>query len=143
MRDARIGSLLESPAGAKKHSQFQAMCQRAPIPALESAEFFGRWWFDPASSQIRLSDKAAGYLQVGAGSHHQLVDGFMAVVLDDLLPLLSLVSSGSNTSLCMDFRVISSVDGVHWLRMRKLPADPRQPDMVSGTVADITPDQWT
>ena len=138
MRDVRIGSLLEKSSGSRNNTQSVAMRQRARTSALEPAEYSGRWWFDPESEQLRLSDKAAGYLQVDAGSPYQLVDSFMAVVLDDLLPLVSHVSTEQNVSTCLDFRVISAVDGVHWLRMRKLPQDPRHPHIVSGTMVDIT-----
>lgn len=138
MHDARIGSLLGNPATASKHNQATAERTHTSRSALESPDFFGRWWFDPVRSQLALSEKAASYLQVDPGSQQQLVDGFMAVVLEDLLPLVSHVSSGPSTSPCMDFRVISSVDGLHWLRMRKLPQDPLHPHIVSGTVVDIT-----
>jgi hypothetical protein len=138
MHDVPIGALLENSVEARKHTQPATMRQSARNSALKSAEFCGRWWFDPASAQLSLSDRAARYLQVDAGSHSQLVESFNAVVLDDLLPLVSHVSSRSSTTPSMDIRVISSVHGLRWLRMRKLPEDPCHPRIVSGTVVDIT-----
>jgi len=116
-----------------------AVRQNTSPAVLEEAASFGRWWFDPESSHMALSRAAAGYLHVEAGFHDRMDNCFIAVVLDDLLPLVSYLSGRPHPSTSLDFRVISAVDGLHWLRMTPLPADPAHPHMVSGILVDITP----
>jgi diguanylate cyclase (GGDEF)-like protein len=106
---------------------------------LELAAGFGRWWFDPDTSQMVISAVAAQYLSVEPGHHSGLDSCFIAVVLDDLLPLISHLTTPQFNTASVDFRVISPVDGLHWLRMTGLPADPSHPGMVSGILVDVTP----
>lgn len=116
-----------------------ALLHSAPHPALELAAGFGRWWFDPDTSQMVISAVAAQYLSVEPGHHSGLDSCFIAVVLDDLLPLISHLTTPQFNTASVDFRVISPVDGLHWLRMTGLPADPSHPSMVSGILVDVTP----
>lgn len=117
----------------------QALTHGASPSALEEAAGFGRWWFDPASSQTVLSALAARYLNVEA-LHHTGVDScFIHVVSDDMLSLIAQLSEGAQQAGKSDFRVISPVEGMRWLRMTRLPPDPANPALVSGILADITP----
>lgn len=106
--------------------------------ALEEAASFGCWWLDLETSHMALSRAAAGYLHVESGLHERMDNCFITVVLDDLLPLVSYLSSRAPRPAFMDFRVISAVDGLHWLRMTTLPMDPAHAHMVSGILVDIT-----
>ena len=135
---------LASPGTDKRRNEIPStldpsLLASAPHPALEAAAGFGRWWFDPASSQMLISGVAAGYLNIEAGQHAGLDSCFIAVVLDDLLPVVSHLTALRNGADSVEFRVISPVDGLHWLRMTCLPTDPAHPGLVHGILVDITP----
>lgn len=115
-----------------------ALRQTTPPPALEAAASFGRWWFDPDTAQMALSEVAARYLNVEPGYHNGLDNCFIAVVLDDLLPLIAHFSTRSPQPIHIDFRVISPLDGLHWLRMTSLPMESANPRIVSGILLDVT-----
>lgn len=117
----------------------QALTQGASPSALEEAAGFGRWWFDPASSQIVLSALAARYLNVEALHHTGLDSCFIHVVSDDMLGLIAQLPCGALRAAPSDFRVISPVEGMRWLRLAHLPQDPANPGLVSGILSDITP----
>ena len=121
------------------HPLSQALTQSASPSALEEAAGFGRWWFDLASAQIVLSPLAARYLNVDSLHHCGLDSCFVHVVSDDMLRVIGQLSDGVFRTAATDFRVISPADGLRWLRMTQLPADPANPGLVSGIVADVTP----
>jgi len=106
---------------------------------LEEAAAFGRWWFDPETSQMVLSALAARYLNVELHHHQGLDSCFVHVVSDDMLVLIEQLSQGSLRTVKSDFRVISATDGMRWLRMTHLPLDPANPGVVSGILSDVTP----
>lgn len=107
--------------------------------ALEAAAGFGRWWFDPITSQIVLSEVAAQYLHVEGGCHERLDDCFLYVVADDLLPLIAQFSKDAPQTDVLDFRVIGAQDGMHWLRMKRLPPGWTHSPVHCGILMDITP----
>ena len=117
----------------------QALTQGASPSALEEAAGFGRWWFDPASSQMVLSALAARYLNVEALHHTGLDSCFIHVVSDDMLGLIAQLPHGAQRRAPSDFRVISPVEGLRWLRLVHLPQEPANPGLVSGILSDITP----
>lgn len=117
----------------------QALTQGASPSALEEAAGFGRWWFDPASSQIVLSALAARYLNVEAQHHTGPDSCFIHVVSDDMLGLIAQLPQVAQRGAPSDFRVISPVEGLRWLRLVHLPQDPANPGLVSGILSDITP----
>ncbi len=117
----------------------QALTQNAAPLALEEAAAFGRWWFDPETTQILLSAHAARYLNVESLHHQGLDSCLLHVVSDDMLCLIAQLSSRGQPGVKSDFRVISPVDGLRWLRMTQLPMDAAHPDLVSGILADVTP----
>ncbi|MBT9505594.1 EAL domain-containing protein [Rhodoferax sp.] len=117
----------------------QAFTHNTALSALEEAASFGRWWFDCETSQMVLSALAASYLNVETLCHDRLDGCFISVVLDDLLPLISQLSSKPLQSGGFEFRVISPLDGLRWLRMTHMPADPDNPGLLSGILVDITP----
>lgn len=133
-------TLKASGAGTGLAQQLsQALTQGASPSALESAAGFGRWWFDPGSSQMVLSALGARYLNVEALHHTGLDSCFIHVVSDDMLGLIAQLPHGAQRGATTDFRVISSKDGMRWLRMVHLPADPANPGLVSGILSDVTP----
>ncbi len=136
-----IGPMLKPPSGLEGFSQYlsQALTQSASPSALEEAAGFGRWWFDPSSSQIVLSALSARYLNVDSLHHSGLDSCFVHVVSDDMLGLIEQLSRGSLRATKSDFRVISAIDGMRWLRMTHLPQDVVNPGLVSGIIADVTP----
>jgi diguanylate cyclase (GGDEF)-like protein len=107
--------------------------------ALEEAAGFGRWWFDPTASQIVLSEVAAQYLHVEGGCHERLDDCFLNVVADDLSPLIAQFSQDMPQTEALDFRVIGAHDGMHWLRLKRLPAGWMHSTVQRGILVDITP----
>ena len=62
----------------------------APDPA-EKAASFGRWWFDPVTSNMVLTATAAGFLNVDEGLHEHAESCFTHVVADDMPPLAALI----------------------------------------------------
>ncbi len=138
MQETPSHAFLAARQGKVSPALSLAIRQSTSPAALEEAASFGRWWFDSETSQMALSRAAAGYLHVEAGCHDRMDNCFIAVVLDDLLPLVAYLSSRSLQSSHIDFRVISAVDGLHWLRMTPLPADPAHPYIASGILVDIT-----
>jgi diguanylate cyclase (GGDEF)-like protein len=127
-------------SGARLAEQLsRALTQGASPSALEEAAGFGRWWFDPASSQMVLSSSAARFLHVEALHHTGLDSCFVHVVSDDMLGLIARLPLGAQYTYPTDFRVISPVEGMRWLRLAHLPQDPANPGVASGIVSDITP----
>jgi diguanylate cyclase (GGDEF)-like protein len=116
-----------------------ALTQSASPTALEDAAAFGRWWFDPDTTQVLLSAAAARYLNVESLHHDGLDSCLVHVVSDDVLRLIAQLSGSAKASATTDFRVISAVDGLRWLRMAQLPPDPVNPGLVTGVVTDVTP----
>nr|WP_315489840.1 EAL domain-containing protein [uncultured Rhodoferax sp.] len=135
------GSAPKPIGGVAGYSHYlsQALTEGASPSALEEAAAFGRWWFDPTSSQIVLSAVAARYLNVER-LHHEGPDScFIHVVSDDMLGLIAHLSQGNQQAVKSDFRVISARDGMRWLRVAHLPPDLANPGVVSGILSDITP----
>jgi diguanylate cyclase (GGDEF)-like protein len=116
----------------------QALTHQPVSAELEAAASFGRWWFEPASAKLVLSDAAARHLNVSARHHLRLDDCFIHVVADDMLPLIARLSSPCLRTINQDFRVVNTRDGLRWLRMSALPPDAAQPHIVSGILTDIT-----
>jgi len=129
---------LATHAALLSHSFSQALTQSAAPSALEEAAAFGRWWFDPGTNQIVLSAQAARYLHVEPLHHQGLDSCLIHVVSDDMLCLIEQLSGRVAPTAKSDFRVISPVDGLRWLRMTQMPADVTNPGLVSGILADIT-----
>lgn len=130
---------LLTPDGGLSPQLSQALTQGASPAALEEAAAFGRWWFDPLSTQIVLSAVAARYLNVEA-LHHQGLDSCLVhVVSDDMLCLIAQLTGRVQPSVKSDIRVISTSDGLRWLRMTRLPVDPAHPGLVCGILVDVTP----
>ena len=115
-----------------------ASIQNAVPTALEEAASFGRWWFEPDSAQLVLS-AAARYLNVSQRHHLRLEDGFVNVVPDDLLRLLSLLSVSAGSAIDCEFRVIDAQNKLHWLRLSSLPGELSNPAILSGILLDVTP----
>ncbi|MEY4883622.1 MAG: hypothetical protein RIS34_1476 [Pseudomonadota bacterium] len=107
--------------------------------ALEEAASFGRWWFEPATSQVVLSAVAAHFLNVEARHYSCLDECFVHMVSGDMLTLMSMLSGLPGQPICSEFRVINAMNGLRWLRLSTLPADPVNPHVVSGILLDITP----
>lgn len=106
--------------------------------ALEEAAAFGRWWFDPDTSQIVLTAFAARCLNVEALHHQNLDSCFIHVVSDDMLPLVAqLADCGAHRSN-HEFRVIRAAEGLRWLRITPLPVDAAHPGLVCGVLTDVT-----
>lgn len=132
-------ALLATHAGGLSQPLSQALTQGASPSALEEAACFGRWWFDPESSQVVLSAVAARYLNVESLHHRSLDDCLIQVVSDDMLCLMAQLSGQAQVPDQSDFRVISACEGLRWLRMTRLPADPSNPRLVTGILVDVTP----
>lgn len=115
------------------------LCAARATHTVEAAAHFGRWWLDSERGQVALSVVAAQHLQVVPGVHQGLDETFIAVVLDDLLPLIAHLTAPTPETTSIDFRVLSPQDGLHWLRLTRLEACATEPGIVSGIVADITP----
>lgn len=130
---------LATHAAVFSHPLSQALTQSAAPTALEEAAAFGRWWFDPETNQIVLSAQAARYLNVESLHHQGLDSCLIHVVSDDMLCLIEQLSGQVPPTAKSDFRVISPVDGLRWLRMTQMPVDAANPGLVSGILADITP----
>jgi diguanylate cyclase (GGDEF)-like protein len=116
-----------------------ASIQSAVPAALEEAASFGRWWFEPETSQLLLSAAAARYLNVQARHHHRLEDGFEHVVTDDLQRLMSMLSSQPRQPIDREFRVINAQNKLHWLRLTSLPLELPNSPVISGILLDVTP----
>ena len=106
--------------------------------ALEDTAGFGRWWFDPETSQIVLSAAAARYLNVGERHYHRVDDCFIHLVADDMLRLMRKMNSRPAHPFHCEFRVISTTEGLRWLRLNSLPEEASAPHILSGIVVDIT-----
>ncbi len=115
-----------------------ALTQSASPLALEEAASFGRWWFDPETSQIVLSAMAARYLNVASLHHNNLDACFIHVVSDDMLALIAHLLPQGPGPQHHQFRVISASEGLRWLRLTHLPSDLANPHLVSGTLVDLT-----
>lgn len=106
--------------------------------ALEDTAGFGRWWFDPETSQIALSAAAARYLNVGERHYYRLDDCFIHVIADDMLRLMRKINSRPAHPLHCEFRVVSATEGLRWLRLSSLSEEAPSPQILSGIVVDIT-----
>lgn len=108
-----------------------------PIPAmLEATAGFGQWAH--ADGWLSLSPQAAEFLDAQGRLEGPLDDGLTHVVVDDLVHLLPHLMTGATRPWTLDLRVISSTQGLRWLRMTALPPDPAQPDLQQGIVQDVT-----
>jgi diguanylate cyclase (GGDEF)-like protein len=106
---------------------------------VEKITSFGRWWFDPASSQIVLSEVAAQLLLTPGNSFLRIDDVLMRLVSEDALMLASLIGQKSVSSeASSEVRVIDEKNGMRWLRLNSLPATPGHPSIRAGVVCDIT-----
>ena len=115
-----------------------ALLQRAMgVDAVAQAASFGRWWFDARSGQMLLSCEAAAFLGEYAGLHMDLADCFSYVLPEDLVALTACLTHGDADGSC-EFRILDKRDGLRWLRLIALPADPAQPGLVGGILSDIT-----
>jgi diguanylate cyclase (GGDEF)-like protein len=121
----------------------QAATHHQVPDAVEAAASFGRWWFDPDTSELMLSAAAARQLNVLAGQHVQLADGLTHVVTDDRQRLISLLSSPARQPVNLEFRIINAVNSLRWLRLSALPADLAHPQILSGILMDITDSKHT
>jgi diguanylate cyclase (GGDEF)-like protein len=104
------------------------------------AASFGRWWLEPLSTQIVLSQEAAALLGEQCGLYRNLAGCLSQVLPEDLLLLTNTLSRAGARSQSVDceFRVAAQ-DGVRWLRLVVLPADPRRPaPVIEGIVTDVT-----
>jgi diguanylate cyclase (GGDEF)-like protein len=123
-----------SQSPLKKVSAMTASAQ-----ALEAAANFGQWWIDLEYTHIALSGAAAQYLSVEPGIHGGWDGCLTAVVQEDLLPLIAYLTAVQPASNSIEYRVLSPLDGLHWLRMTRLAVDPIHPEIVRGILEDITP----
>jgi len=107
------------------------------IPAmLEATAGFGQWAH--ADGWLSLSPQAAEFLDTQGRLEGPLDDGLTHVVVDDLVRLLPHFMAGAARPWTLDLRVISSTQGLRWLRMTALPSDPAQPGLQQGIVQDVT-----
>ena len=106
----------------------------------EQAASFGRWWFDPQTSQLVLSVMAADFLDVEAGLHADQERCFAQVVPDDVLTLISALAQTNLPDQLVDceFRVINEVTGLRWLRMVSVPQPQSRQHVMAGVLLDIT-----
>lgn len=111
--------------------------------ALEDTAAFGRWWYEPETSQIVLSAAAARYFNVGERHYHRLDDCFIHVIADDMLRLMRQMNSRPACPFHCEFRVISITDGLRWLRLSSLPDEASSPKILNGIVVDITSHKLT
>lgn len=116
-----------------------ASIQSAVPAALEEAASFGRWWFEPETSQLVLSAAAARYLNVPTRHHQRLENAFVHVVADDLPRVLSALAGHARQAVDSEFRVINAQNKLHWLRLTSLPVELSNPAVISGIVLDVTP----
>ena len=108
------------------------------LPAdLERAAGFGRWWYSPQTGQCELSPMAAEYLDVAATEGLDL-DTCLAQVVEDDLPALLALWTGTAAARALDVRVIGLARGMRWVRVTPLAADPARPRWRQGLLQDVT-----
>jgi diguanylate cyclase (GGDEF)-like protein len=104
---------------------------------VEQIAHFGRWWFDPAASQVALSDLSAELLQVTP--FLRMDDLLVRLVSEDALMLSALVNQKSVPSdFTCEVRVLDEKNGLRWLRIVSLPATPGHSGIRAGVLCDIT-----
>ncbi|HEY0063045.1 MAG TPA: EAL domain-containing protein [Telluria sp.] len=108
---------------------------RAMTPdAAARAAGFGRWWHDPHLGAIVLSLEAAQLIGELPGVHAQLADCFSSVLPEDLVQVTSSLTCGAEC----EFRILTSGDGLRFLRLVTLPPGEEAEGLVEGILIDIT-----
>lgn len=113
----------------------------ATLPdVLEKMVSVGRWGWAIQTDQWTLSAGAAHLLDVEAGFHPTADSCLRQVVPEDVLPLMAALAqiAAADRVIECEFRVINEVDGLRWLRLVALPADPAGGGVLTGLVIDIT-----
>jgi hypothetical protein len=105
---------------------------------VENVAGYGRWWYQRSTGTLALSESAAQALQVDAGVHASLDDAFMAVVQDDLSELVQCLEQHPSPRWEQEFRVVSALDGVRWVRMQAVPELMAAGGICSGIVRDVS-----
>ena len=110
---------------------------------VERTAAFGRWWFDADSGELVLSTVAAGLLDCQPGLYDDLSACFAQVVPDDVIALSNALDRLRTHETVVDhvIRVISSLDGMRWLRLVSLPRDRDLPGVRRGMLMNITASQ--
>ena len=109
----------------------------AAADTLERAAGFGRWWYDPQTGRSRLSAVAAELLEMPGRPADRLDDCFGHVIEDDL-PELTRLWTGTQAQQALEIRVVGLARGLRWLRVTPLPPDPARPRWRHGLLQDIT-----
>lgn len=111
---------------------------QAAHDAVESAAGFGRWWYQCSSGAFALSGAAASILQVDSGVHVSLDEGLMAVVQDDLTEVAQCIEQSELERWEQEFRVVSPLDGVRWVRLQEVPEFKLAGGIRGGIVRDVS-----
>lgn len=111
--------------------------------AIENAAGFGRWWLDGPTAQMGVSGVAARFLDVDVGWHASLEACFAQVVPEDMLMLKVALErrDAPGDPIDCEFRIINEVEGLRWLRIKSVLANPSSAGMPlvhSGVLTDIT-----
>jgi diguanylate cyclase (GGDEF)-like protein len=127
-------------AGRDKWVTQDAASRRALLPdPIALAAKFGRWWFDPAGSQLLLSLEAAAMLGTTPGLHRALAGCLACVPAEDLALLHAALAAGSAGATDCEFRVFTIGEGLRWLRLVTLaPQASADPAGVEGVLTDIS-----
>jgi diguanylate cyclase (GGDEF)-like protein len=105
---------------------------------VEELAGFGRWWFNPLTGQLVLSDTAAALLDVPREAS-SLEECFANVLPDDLAALVQKLASNNKTQrLDEEFRLIAEHSGVRWLRLASLPLQHAAHGLHTGVVWSST-----
>ena len=105
---------------------------------VERAAGYGRWWYHGASGALALSEAAARILQVESGVHASLDEGLMAVVQDDLADVAQCIAQSPSGQGEREFRVVSAVEGMRWVRLQEVPELQAAEGVRSGIVCDVS-----
>jgi diguanylate cyclase (GGDEF)-like protein len=111
--------------------------------AIENAAGFGRWWLDGRTAQMLVSGVAARFPDDDVGWHASLEACFAQVVPEDMLMSIAALARRDTPGYPIDceFRIINEVDGLRWLRIKSVLANPSSAEMPvvhSGVLMDIT-----
>jgi diguanylate cyclase (GGDEF)-like protein len=112
--------------------------QSSDLMGLEQAAQFGRWWYEPSSKQMALSAAATSLLAAPEQHHMCLDDCFIHVVADDVLRLNAHITAVDLPTTGFDFRIISPLDGMRWLRMSPVVSKTKTGEIFDGIIVDIT-----
>jgi diguanylate cyclase (GGDEF)-like protein len=136
-------AVMPAPAGTEAPIlRLTSVLTRAMSPdQVALAASFGRWWLEPLSTQIVLSQEAAALLGEQAGLYRNLASCLRFVLPEDQLVLTNtLAHAGARSGpLGCEFRVLGKHEGLRWLRLMVLPSDPLRPGpVIEGILTDIT-----